>query len=190
MHELLGQKFAHAGAQHGAAIGTAAVGGWPAALELHLPAFALEYPFKHRESPAIPIAVAGAEGALLGVFGPVDRQGVARRPAEGPEGASRHTDVAREPAPEGLVVHQGIAQPQFAEEVWAMGHILRLRQRGGRHWHVVTGIHLACPVIVAVDAGGWVRPQRVQQGIVRPLGQGAEALDRPGGRWGLLACHG
>ena len=47
MHQLLGQKLPHAGAQHSAAISAAAIGGGAAAFQLHFPALALKDAFKN-----------------------------------------------------------------------------------------------------------------------------------------------
>ena len=123
VHELLRQKLAHAGAEHGAAIGAAAVGRGATALELHLPALAVEDAFEHGNGPAIAVAVAGAERALLDVFGPVDREGIPGGPAERPHRLPRHADVAGEQPQELVVVGQRITQAQFAEQASAVRHI-------------------------------------------------------------------
>ena len=80
--ELLGEEFAHAGAQHSAAI-SSAYGGSGRRLELHLPAFAFEDAFEDRHGPTIAVAVARAEGALLDVFKAVDREGITGGPTPG-----------------------------------------------------------------------------------------------------------
>ena len=109
MHELLGEELANAGAQDGPAIGAAAVGGGAPALELHLPALALKEAFKDRDRPPVAVAIAGAEGALLDVLRAVDREGIARGPAIGPHGSSRHPAVTGEEPAEVLVMGQAVA---------------------------------------------------------------------------------
>ena len=182
MHELLGQKLAHAGAQHRPAIGSPAVRGRATALELHLPALACKHPFEHREGAAIAIAVARAEGALTDVFRAVDREGVARGPAVGRHRSGGNAGITGEPALEGGVVGERVAQPQLPEQAAAVGHVRRLRQRRGGHGHVMAGEHLPRPVVMAIAGGVRIPVQRLQQGIVRVLCKGRE---RGGGghRW-------
>ena len=108
MHELLGEEFAHAGAQHSAAISSSAVGGRTAAFELHLPAFAFKDAFDDRHGPAIAIAVAGAEGALLDVFRAVDREGIAGGPTPGMHWGRGHRRVTGEQPGEGGVAGEAI----------------------------------------------------------------------------------
>lgn len=178
VHEFLRQKFAHAGAQHGPAIGAAAIGRGATAFELHLPAPAVEHAFKHGDGPPIAIAVAGAERALLDVFRAVDREGIAGGPAERPHRRLRHRDVAGEQTLELRIVRQALAQPQLLEQSAAMCHILRRRQRRWCHRHVMAREHLARPVIVAINAGLRIRLQRLQQRVVGLLRKGRKAGGR------------
>ena len=163
MHELLGQKLAHAGAQHGATIGPAAVGRGAAALELHLPAVALEQALDHGNGPAIAIAIAGAKRALLDIFRAVDREGIAGCPAPGPHRLARHADIAGKEAAELVVLGQPIAEAQLVEQAWAVGDILGRWNRRGGDRHVMAGEHLAGPVIVAIGGGLGIRLERLQQ---------------------------
>ena len=88
MHELLGQEFAHTGAQNSASIRTTAVGRRAAPLELHLPALVFEHSLKNGNCSSIAVSVSGSERTLLDVFRAVDRQGIAGGPAPGMHGIS------------------------------------------------------------------------------------------------------
>ena len=192
MHELLGQKLAHAGAQHSAAIGTAAVGRGATTLELHLPTPAMEDTFKHGDGPTIAIAIAVAERALLGVFRTIDRQGVASGPAQRPHRLLRGAAIAGEQTAEPFFVHQCSAEAELIEQGRAVGHVLRRRQGSRFHRHVMAAEHLTGPVVVAIAAGLRIRPQAIQQRVVGPLRKCLERGDRRGcGRGCLHGClHG
>ena len=169
VHELLRQKLADAGAEHGASISTPAVGRRSTALELHLPTSALENTFEHGNGPAIAVAVAGSERALLHVLAAVDGKGVAGGPTKRSHRLRRRADIAGKQTAEVVVVDQLLAQAQVVEEGCAVRHVLRRWDWRGGHRHVVTGEHLAGPVIVAIGGGLGVGAQGIQQRIVGPL---------------------
>ena len=169
VHEVLRQKLAHAGAEHGTTIGATAVGRGATAFQLHLPASAVEQAFEYGNGPAIAIAVAGAKRALLDVFGAVDREGITGCPTEGSHRLPRHADVAGKQTEEVFVVSQFIAQAQFVEEASAVRHVFRRWNRGWPDRYVVTGEHLAGLVIEPVAGGLRIRMQGIQQRIVGPL---------------------
>ncbi len=137
MHELLGQELPHAGAQHGAAIGAAAVGGGATPFELHLPALAFKDALDDRHGPAIAVAIPGAKGALLDVLAAVDREGITGGPAVGAHGRCRCSDVTGEEALELLVVGELITKPEFCKQGVAVGDVFRLRNGRWGHWHPV-----------------------------------------------------
>ena len=73
---------------------------------------------------------------------------------------------------------QGLTQPQLLEKGTAMGHKLWSWQRRGGHRHVVTREDLAGLVVAAITAGLGIWLQRLEQGIVSPLGKLRKACYR------------
>ena len=192
MHELLGQEFAHAGTQHGAAIGTAAVGRRTAALELHLPASAFKDAFHDRHRPPIAVAVARSEGALLDVFRAVDGEGVSGGPAPGVHRRRGDGGITGKQPGEGRIVGEAVVQPQFSEQGRAVGHVLGVRQRRGGDRDVMAGHHRSWAVVLTIAGGFGIRTQGRKQGVVHPLRELLEAV-RGGGHWGgpaVRRCYG
>ena len=137
MHELLGQEFAHAGAEHGPAIGATAVGGRSAPLQLHFPALALKNAFNDRHRTAVAVAIARAEGTLLDVFGAVDRQGIAGGPSPGVHRFGCDRGIARKQSGEVAVAGEVITEPKFGEQTETVGDIFRFWNGCWPHGHPV-----------------------------------------------------
>ena len=175
MHVLLSQELANTRAQHSATVCATAIGCATATFELHFPALIVDDGLKHRNGTAIAIAVAGLEWALLDVFSAVDRQCVARRPADLAHRRWHLREVAGEHTDEVGGLRQTIAQAKLGKKAFAARDILRVFDCRGIDGDIMAREDLSRRVVDTVFCGIRITVERIHEGIVC---QGRKIVER------------